>query len=324
MSRKEDLERHIRASSQLILEYEDIIRSSENPKEKARSQRVIDEQWEFIKGHLAEYMPLCKHLNVNIPQDIAEIAVRFPELAISKDKLKQSKDNELPMVALDVRHGARIGRLFARTPETHGFRTRELATPLTVDSLRDVNVLTIFVPLPEHRGEPLTQEEVTNIRFFVAHGGGLFLIGLGWAWKDHGNKLGLTMDDFPLNKISIKFRIYFNGTYLDDPRSEFEMRDEYPCAKFDSTSMREHPITEGIHRICSFGMSSTLQVTHPSIPLVWDGNDPDKCVLAAWHEKGQGRVVCLQHEGYFKDQYINEFDNLKLLINIMQWLSQSD
>ena len=75
MSRKQDLERHIRESYQLILEYEDITRQSDSPKEKARSRRAIEEQWELIKGHLTEYVPLCQHLELAMPQDIVEIAV---------------------------------------------------------------------------------------------------------------------------------------------------------------------------------------------------------------------------------------------------------
>ncbi len=45
-----------------------------NHAEKARSRRAIEEQWEFIKDYLDEYVSLCEHLGLVMPQDIIEIA----------------------------------------------------------------------------------------------------------------------------------------------------------------------------------------------------------------------------------------------------------
>jgi hypothetical protein len=75
MTRKSDLEQHVRESYQLVREYEDILRLSEDPRERARARRAIDEQWALIQGHLAEYVPLCERLSLVIPGDVAEIAV---------------------------------------------------------------------------------------------------------------------------------------------------------------------------------------------------------------------------------------------------------
>jgi hypothetical protein len=81
---KDDLENHIRESYKLVREYEDILRFSGDPKERARARRGIDDQRELIKGYLAEYLPLCQHLSLAPPEDIAEIAatvgVRLPPL----------------------------------------------------------------------------------------------------------------------------------------------------------------------------------------------------------------------------------------------------
>jgi hypothetical protein len=74
VSRKTDLEEHIRESYDLVREYEAIIQTSSDPKEKARSQRAIAEQWELIEGSLTEYRRL---VNVAFPDDIAEIAAHF-------------------------------------------------------------------------------------------------------------------------------------------------------------------------------------------------------------------------------------------------------
>ena len=75
MTRKSDLEHHIRESYGLLREYEEILRLSENPKERARARQAIEEQWGLIQGYLAEYVPLCGRLRLTIPEDVAEIAV---------------------------------------------------------------------------------------------------------------------------------------------------------------------------------------------------------------------------------------------------------
>ena len=75
MPRKTDLEQHIRESYDLVRQYEQVLRLSADPKEQARSRRGIEEQWDLIKGYLAEYVPLCERLILTAPEDIAEIAV---------------------------------------------------------------------------------------------------------------------------------------------------------------------------------------------------------------------------------------------------------
>jgi hypothetical protein len=74
VSRKTDLEHHISESYDLIRQYEAIVQTSSDPKEKARSKRAIDEQWGLIEGYLAEYRRLAGEA---WPADIAEIAARF-------------------------------------------------------------------------------------------------------------------------------------------------------------------------------------------------------------------------------------------------------
>jgi len=75
MSRKTDLEQHIRESYSLIRQYEDMLRLSADPKEQARSRRGIEEQWELIERYLAEYVLLCERLSLTVPEDISEISV---------------------------------------------------------------------------------------------------------------------------------------------------------------------------------------------------------------------------------------------------------
>jgi hypothetical protein len=74
MSRKTDLERHIRESYDLIREYEAILQTSSDPKEKARTRRDMKEQWALIEGYLADYRPLAGGA---LPEAIAQIAAHF-------------------------------------------------------------------------------------------------------------------------------------------------------------------------------------------------------------------------------------------------------
>jgi hypothetical protein len=74
MSRREDLENHIRESYGIIREYEAIRQVSDRPEEKQRARRLIDAQWALIEGYLAEYRRLA---GGDWPPDIREIAAHF-------------------------------------------------------------------------------------------------------------------------------------------------------------------------------------------------------------------------------------------------------
>ena len=267
------------------------------------------------------------------------VAQSMPDLgseamATTRKKTTISKPYDSPpIIVVDVRHGARIGHSFEEELTRYGYVVRYLSTPLIAHSLSRASILTLFVSLPDHTGQPLLPEELASIHSYVTYGGSLFLIGLGWVWKQYGQKQDLTMDDYPLNQITYPhYGTYFQGEPLDKPHSTWDNIDGYPCARFSTANMAQHPICEGLQTIASFGMSSTLEVEPPATPLVWDGNDTDRCILAAWEGQSRGRVVCLQHEGYFKDDDVNkngirnilEYDNRRLLLNIAQWLSGRD
>lgn len=87
MSRKEDLESSIRESYEIVRGYETILRTSDRPEDKLRARRVIDEQWEQVRGYLAEYRPLIDEL----PNDIAHIVSRFSSL-LELSKVEQAID----------------------------------------------------------------------------------------------------------------------------------------------------------------------------------------------------------------------------------------
>jgi hypothetical protein len=70
VSRRDDLIEHIRASYGLIHEFEQQIMLSDNPKEKARDRRAIEEQRDLAQAWLEELL----RLGGALPADIAEIA----------------------------------------------------------------------------------------------------------------------------------------------------------------------------------------------------------------------------------------------------------
>jgi len=109
MSRKEDLEQHILESYRLIVQCENIVRDSDRPKEISRSQRVIAEQWELIKGYLDEYLPLCRRLSLSVPTKVLEVANRFPETGVLKpdQQVSEQKGKGDGLVSNQVFSGVR-------------------------------------------------------------------------------------------------------------------------------------------------------------------------------------------------------------------------
>lgn len=79
MGRKDDLEKDIRQSYDLIRQHEETLKLSDNPKEKARCRRAIKEQRGLIRDYLEEYLPRYNQSASDIPQDITEIMEGLPE-----------------------------------------------------------------------------------------------------------------------------------------------------------------------------------------------------------------------------------------------------
>ena len=110
MSRKTDLEESIRESYKIIAGNENIRRLSDRPEEKIRAQRIIQEQWEFIRNYLSEYILVAVD---RYPPDIAEIAVRFkvePQLGKNKDE-ESSERHKHHLKVLLIKHHANLREL---------------------------------------------------------------------------------------------------------------------------------------------------------------------------------------------------------------------
>lgn len=119
MSRKEALEHGIRECCQLIREYEEVIRLSDNPKERTRARYAIEEQKGFVREYLAEYIPMCERLGLTTPQDILEAATVYGVLLTSPPRSITDHPGPLPNAyALLVGVGDYLHPRFANLPVT--------------------------------------------------------------------------------------------------------------------------------------------------------------------------------------------------------------
>ena len=104
MSRKEDLEEHIRESNELIKEYEEKFRLSSDPKERRQARAEIAKLRGLIDEHLEEYARLCQQLGAAIPEDVAQVAasrgrkLRSPEsdVVVDGEELKTPAEDAPP------------------------------------------------------------------------------------------------------------------------------------------------------------------------------------------------------------------------------------
>jgi hypothetical protein len=220
-------------------------------------------------------------------------------------------------VLLDTYHGTELLESSHRRLLQNRGLTIELATSaLTRDQLLNYDVLMIDLPRYFEGKAEFTDEEVMAITEYVSQGGGVFLIGLGWVWVENRK-----IEEYPLNLISNEYGIWFASDYVwnvvDDVSPTF-----YP--PFMNT---EHPITQGIRLIASpESVPSSLIVESPAVPIVWGddktegGSHAKNPVVLAAASVGEGKIVCLQHGGYIQN-FSNEYDDFKLLENILLWLA---
>ncbi|MBN1250275.1 MAG: SUMF1/EgtB/PvdO family nonheme iron enzyme [Anaerolineae bacterium] len=107
MARKDDLERAIRESYDIVREYEAIIRTSERPEERQRAKRIIQEHKEHTEYDLAELRPLVDDV---LPDDIAQMADHV--LALDIDAL--AGPGTLPSPQAIAQHRAALRERLAR------------------------------------------------------------------------------------------------------------------------------------------------------------------------------------------------------------------
>jgi hypothetical protein len=201
----------------------------------------------------------------------------------------------------------------------------------TLATLKGAEVLVISFP-----SKKFSNRDVEAILQYVEGGGGLLLTG---EWGNlHGNA------DI-LNTVSQSFKVMFNKDRITDTR---HVHEEPVTVLGHRTGTRKvptyalirkftlHPIT---HEVKEVGHISGCSLSAPKYTvLAWsdeqsfadlDGDgelDPDEIVgsfaTAVSPDLKKGRVVCLGDTSILTNQYFEQMDNRKFILNILHWLSK--
>jgi hypothetical protein len=100
-----------------------------------------------------------------------------------------------------------LGKLLA----SNHFTLSPVSAPLDSAKLTSASVLIIG---NAWRGN-LTPNETEVVRQYVANGGGLLLLGLGWSWLQY--HAGTTLNDYPMTQIAAPYQVGWLDGYISDP-----------------------------------------------------------------------------------------------------------
>jgi len=204
---------------------------------------------------------------------------------------------------------------------SHQFTADSIDEPLTLEELSNYDILVISHPTLKY-----TSSEVRAIKEFVGEGGGLLLMGNGWAWADYSNK---PMKDFPFNKIAKEFGVTVNDDIIGDPTNYHTPGDE---GNTIFTNFAVHPVTEDLTKVYG-GLCSSLSITGDAVPIVMGDEDSysgyhpgpykagDYPPVVAALEYVKGRVIFIGKDGFITNEDLDKYDNLKLGMNIFTWLA---
>lgn len=194
---------------------------------------------------------------------------------------------------------------------------------LTKENLFNCNILVISQPTKAY-----SEEEISNIKQFVEEGGGLLLMGNGWAWVDYDHK---SIEDFPFNQIGREFGVSVNDDVITDP-TDYHPSENPTFTVF--SNFPPHPATEGLAEVYSL-CACSLSITGDAIPIVMGDKDSysgyihskpykagDYPPVAAALEYGKGRAIFLGHDCFIADVALDEYDNLQFGLNMVEWLSK--
>jgi len=213
----------------------------------------------------------------------------------------------------------------ARNLKDAGYAVDSLtAGPITYEKISHYSALVIAAPFTPPRS--VGTSEIGDVKRFVGEGGGLLLAAVGWSWVAYA-KLDVSSD--PANRIGAEFGITVNDDVIYDPKDN----DGGPARPiFHEFAI--HPTTYGLSRVCVDSPSSLA--VGGGLAVVWGDDDSyaqskstytyprgARPPFVAITEFGSGRVVYIGHDGVFHDRNLRTYDNLKLALNVFNWLIQS-
>lgn len=210
--------------------------------------------------------------------------------------------------------------------------TAHLLSPYTGVSAVHPDNLTDFVTvlLITPRDSDDFEYDVDMFADYVAAGNGLIVAG------QSGSRRFEPWARTAVNKLTSKFGIEFQADLVCDPASPFLADPRYPHWPM-ITRFAEHNVTEGIKSI-SYHSGCSLKISGNATPIAWtsedawsdvDGDqalDPDEevgaKVVAAVSTYGKGKVACIGDNNLWSSRFLDGFDNNKLLLNMLRWVSR--
>jgi hypothetical protein len=165
---------------------------------------------------------------------------------------------------------------------------------ITYDLLEHFDVLAL--PNPQISGGYLTQSEILSVSSFVEKGGGLLVLGGSYPVSD---------GQYPVKDLISKFGIEY----------------KIPIARLGSyvTDLRDHPVMDNVDTLyLALGPDALKIINSSANGIAYSSGKP----VIAVSEYGQGRVAVVSAEHTFTDDIARE-DNLKMALNLFQWLSEN-
>ena len=99
--------------------------------------------------------------------------------------------------------------------EQRGYEVMLAPSTLTVSQLQSQGVLIVG-----NSWGQFTDSEIAAVKDFVSNGGGLLLAGLGWSWEPYNP--GKTINDYPMNQLSVPFGMRWIIPVISDPTDNYQ------------------------------------------------------------------------------------------------------
>ena len=180
---------------------------------------------------------------------------------------------------------------------------------LTTERLADYGILFM--------GGPRTIEttEVNKIVEWVKNGGSLFVCG-NWFRGPHG-----WLNNQAINsKLYSKFGALVLNESFDDPVNNYDGEPAWPVfSEIDKTDL-----SNGVSCVVSQGMA-VLDLKDPAWKALVKGGKtskyPGRAAIAV-RDFGKGKIVLCGESAWLKSPLLEQGDNKKLFLNLMEWLSE--
>jgi len=200
-------------------------------------------------------------------------------------------------------------------------------TAVHPDNLTDFVAVLLITP----RDSASFEYDVDMFADYVAAGSGLIIAG------QSGSRQFEPWARAAVNKLTSKFGIEFQSDLVCDPSSPYLADPRYAYWPM-ITRFADHNVTKGLKSM-SYHSGCSLKLSGNATALAWtsddawsdiDGDqklDPEeevgqKVVVAA-STYGKGRVACIGDNNLWTSRFLDGFDNNRLLLNMLKWVSRA-